>query len=351
MPKPFDLLREFSKFGAERNISLRDPDTKSAFGLHVASEMELALADPILLQGQRAEAMFEALVVSLGHYRIIKPEDGGRVHPAIGYRTPDFRVVLQDGSNWLVEVKNVFEADPRRQRRKLMTKRYREELEAYAEATGGELKLAIYWARWSIWTVVTPKRLVGADGDLTLDMMTAAKVNELGSLGDLTLGTRPPLELRLTMDPARTSPIGADGTVLVTIGRAQIFCGNAELTDPVEQQLAWTLMNYGEWQLSGPDAAVDGDRLDAIVFRWEPEEDHDQGFEMIGSLSRIFARYFAEQTMLSGAVTQLRAPVRPEWFEPLRRWQDRDRSLPLWRFMLQPNYDGLAVADHRDSSA
>lgn len=341
MPKPFDLLREFSKFGAERNISLRDPDTKSAFGLHVTAEMERALGDPILLQGQRAEAMFEALIVSLGHYRIFKAEDGGRIHPAIGYRAPDFRVVLQDGSNWLVEVKNVFEADPRRQRRKLMTKRYREELEAYAEATGGELKLAIYWARWSMWTVVTPGRLAGANGDLTIDMMTAAKVNELGFLGDLTLGTRPPLELRLTMDPDRTSPIGADGTVLVTIGQAQIFCGDAELIDPVEQQLAWTLMNYGEWQLAGPDAVVDGDRLNAIVFRWEPEEDHDQGFETIGSLSRMFARYFAEQTMPSGAVTQLRAPIRPEWFEPLRRWQDGNRSLPLWRFTLQPNYEGL----------
>ena len=342
MPKPFDLLREFSMFGAERNISLRDPDTKSAFGLHVATEMERALSDPILLQGQRTEAMFEALIVSLGNFRILKPEDGGCIHPAVGYRVPDFRVVLQDGSNWLVEVKNVFEADPSRQRRKLMTKQYREELEAYAEATGGELKLAIYWARWSIWTVVTPGRLVGANGDLTLDMMTAAQVSELGFLGDLTLGTRPPLELRLTMDPDRTSPIAADGMVLVTIGRAQIFCGDAELTNPVEQQLAWTLMNYGEWQLSGPDAVVDGDRLNAIVFRWEPEEDHGQGFETIGSLSRMFARYFAEQTMPSGTVTQLRAAVKPDWFEPLRCWQDGDRSLPLWRFTLQPNYEGLS---------
>ena len=71
--------------------------------------------------------MFEALVVSLGRYRLLKPEDSGRIFPQRGFRAPDFRVVLEDGSNWLIEVKNVFESDPFYQRRKLMTRRYREE--------------------------------------------------------------------------------------------------------------------------------------------------------------------------------------------------------------------------------
>ena len=60
-----------------------------------------------------------------------------------------------------------------------MTRRYREELEAYAAATGGELKPAVVWARWSLWTVVSPSRLVDEKGDLTLDMNTAVKANEL----------------------------------------------------------------------------------------------------------------------------------------------------------------------------
>jgi hypothetical protein len=342
MPKPFDLLREFAKFGAEQNVSLCDPQAKAAFGLYVDAAVERALRDPALLQGQRVEAMFEALVVSLGEYRLLKPEDIGRMFPDRGFRAPDFRIVLKDGSNWLIEVKNVFEADPFRQRRKLMSRRYREELEAYAAATGGELKLAVFWAKWSLWTVVSPARLAPDGGDLTLNMMTAVKVNELASLGDQTIGTRPPLRLRLTMDPARTSPISPDGMVRVTISRAQIFCADAEVTDPVEQQIAWMFMNYGEWEAIGPEAVAAGDRLEAIEFRWAPRASSHQGFERIGSLSRMFARYFAEHTLHEKDVVRLRAPMRPEWFSPLVGPSYESRALPLWRFVLQPAYEGSA---------
>jgi hypothetical protein len=35
MQKPFDLLAEFAKFGAEQKISLRDPSAAAAFTAHV----------------------------------------------------------------------------------------------------------------------------------------------------------------------------------------------------------------------------------------------------------------------------------------------------------------------------
>jgi hypothetical protein len=108
-------------------------------------------------------------------------------------------------------------------------------------------------------------------------MMSAVKANELAALGDLTVGTQPPLDLRLIMDP------------------------------------------------------------DAIAFRWEPQEDHDQGFETTGSLSRMFARYFAEQSLRGSDVVRLQAPMQPDWFAPLLRWDESPRALPLWRFVEQPN--------------
>lgn len=337
VPKPFDLLGEFAKFGAERNVSLRDPQTKAAFGLHVGVAVDCALADPVLLQGQRAEAMFEALVVSLGEFQLLKIEDSGRIFPERGFRAPDFRIVLKDGSNWLVEVKNVFKADPFQQRRKLMGRRYREELEAYAAATGGELKLAVFWARWSIWTVVSPSRLKPDGGELMVDMTTAMRANELAALGDRMIGTRWPLRLLLTMDAARTSPIGADGMVRLTISDAQIFCAEVEVTDLVEQQIAWTFMNYGQWNVTGPNAIVVDNRLEAIEFRWEPAEKANVGFEVVGTLSRMFARYFAEETLENKDVARLRAPMRPDWFSPLIDSGYEGQGLPLWRFVIQPS--------------
>jgi hypothetical protein len=74
MPKPFDLLGQFGIFGLEQEISLRDPEAKRAFGIHVGRAVDQALADPTLLHGQRTEAMFEALLVSLARYRLLKSE-------------------------------------------------------------------------------------------------------------------------------------------------------------------------------------------------------------------------------------------------------------------------------------
>src|SRR5260370_14978312 len=200
--KPFDLLAEFGKFGMERKVSLRDAATASDFITHVGEEVERALADPVLLQGQRVEAMFEALLVSLGDFKLLKAEDGGRLFPTNGFRAPDFRIVVNDGSHWLIEVKNVYESDPFQQRRRLFTNDYYDTLAAYADATGAELKVALFWARWSIWTLGSPGRLLNADGGLELDLATAMRVNELARLADRMIATPAPLRLPLPMAPA-----------------------------------------------------------------------------------------------------------------------------------------------------
>ena len=342
MAKPFDLLVEFGKFGLEQRLSLRDPATLSAFIGHVGDKVEGAVGDSPLLYGQRTEAMFEALMVSLGEFELLKGEDGDRLFPNDRYRIPDFRMVLKDGSHWLVEVKNVYEREPLLQRRRLFTSHYLERLSAYADATGAELKIAVYWARWSVWTLVSPDRLVGPDGVLDLDMMTAIRVNELSRLGDRMIGTRSPLRLRLTMDEARTSHVDSQGEVTFAIGGIQIFCADQEIVEPAEQEIVWIFMQYGRWRLGEPEAILDSDRLLAIEYRWDPLEPSNQGFEIVGTLSEMFAAYYAEQTIDSGEVVQIRAPLRPNWFEPLVSLNTTKRRLPLWTFAQEPNFEGLA---------
>ena len=166
--------------------------------------------------------MFEALLLSLNKHSLLKVEDTGRVHPEDRFQVPDFRVVLSDGSQWLIEVKNVYDKKPSSKKRRLMKPAYRKKLEAYSSATGGQLKLAAYWAKWRVWTLVSPEHSVDADGNVTLDMPTAMKVNELSRLGDVMIGTRPPLKLLITCDPERTSPIAPDGMVELSIARVQI---------------------------------------------------------------------------------------------------------------------------------
>ena len=334
--KPFDLLGELGKFGLEHGIFINDPQAIAEFATFVGDAMEGALLDPALLYGQRTEAMFEAMLVSLGRYSLLTAEDGGRVHSDGNYQAPDFRVVLPGGAQWLIEVKNVYIEDPSRQERQFMTRAYREKLENYAYATGGQLKLAVYWARWGIWTLVSPERLLDVEGNLTLDLATGIRLNELSQLGDRMVGTRPPLRFRLETDPATTESIAPDGTVRFTISGVRFYSGEEELSDTIDKELAWIFMQYGEWEETGPEAIIDGDLLTAIEFRWEPEQRLNKGYEIIGTLSQMFSRYYSERTLKDAEVVQLHAPLRPGWFAPLVTLEYQKKVLPLWIFQLEP---------------
>ena len=336
-PKPFDLLPELARLGLSHNISLDDPQAVPKLTTLASHALTSALSDPILLYGKRVEAMFEAMLVCLRRYSLVKVEDKGRVHPEECYNSPDFRVVLSDGTQWLIEVKNVYNKEPFDQRRRLMKRAYLRKLERYAAATGGQLKLAVFWARWGMWTLVSPDRLVDADGNLTLDMETGVRLNELGSLGDWMIGTRPPLRIRVEADPARAATVTPNGTAEFAISSLRMYCGDAEISDPVERQIAWIFIRYGEWQEMSPQALIERDKLTAIEFRWQPEERLNEGFEMIGTLSRMFSRYYAEQTLNNGEVAQLHAPLRPGWFEPLVIPDYKGKALPLWRFKQTPS--------------
>lgn len=343
---PFDLMQMYGRFSANRGFAMTDPETKAAFGQHVGEQLDRGLGMAALLQGQRVESMFEALMIALGRCRMIKAEDGGKVWPESDFRVPDFRLVLEDGEQWLVEVKNVYCEDAGEQRKKIMTAAYRRPMETYAKATGAELKLAVFWARWSIWTLVTPSRLVADSEDLELDMITAITVNELSALGDEGISTCGPLRMRLTANPDKPHFIDEDGVAQFIVGKVQVFSQDRELVDPIDQQIAWILMNFGQWSMDGPIAIMDEERLLGVDFVHEPEEAHAQGFDLVGTLSRMFARYYANHTLEERAVVRLAAPPNPDLFAPFREIGNSD-ALPLWRTRVAPNYDLFAkpVAD------
>ena len=72
--KPYDLFAEYAKFGAQKKLPLYSPEAISEFVTHVEDAVDDALNDPAFVHGQRAEAMFESMVISLGECLLIKPE-------------------------------------------------------------------------------------------------------------------------------------------------------------------------------------------------------------------------------------------------------------------------------------
>ena len=112
--------------------------------------------------------------------------------------------------------------------------------------------------------------------------------------------------------------------------------------------LAMILLQFGEWPLSGPieEHLENGVRL--VHFTAAPEEPSSQGFDGIGFASRIFSRFYREDTSDGDQVTQLNGEPRPEWFKPLADWDFKASKLDLRIFRVQARMDDFVPEGGRD---
>jgi hypothetical protein len=335
-PIRFDIINAFAEFGRAEKLSLRDPSTADGFVERARASIDRSLANERFLHGIRTELMFESLVASLGAVEILKPEDCGEIYVSDqSLRVPDFRLVLVDGSQMLVEVKNFYQAKDLTESFDLDAD-YLEGLVRYSRAMSCNLLLAIYWARWNVWTLVRPDVFKSQGEKRTLDMFDAMKANHMASLGDYSVGTRFPLSLVLHADKSKPRSIGADGSASFTIGRVEVYCGGQMIADPVEQGIATCLMFYGRWEY-GVEPRVAGNEIEAVEHRWVPKEDHNQGFEIVASLSEMFCTFYTFATQDEGRVGKLRLDITPGSWGSLIPEDYKGGKLPLWRFRLEPS--------------
>jgi hypothetical protein len=346
--KPFDLLASLASFAHARGIPLTDPELIPTFTADANEQLTAALGDPVLLHGSRTERLFEATVLSLGKFRLFKTEDNGRVHSTDTMRAPDFRAVLDDGGQWLIEVKNVRCEDPLEQRT-TMSAAYLRSLQSYADAMGVSLRLAIYWSLWNIWTVIAPEPFLRQNGSLRVQMQDAVIANEFGRLGEVTIMTMPPL--RIVLRAASDRPRSLEGDVVnFIIGSAEIFADGERLTDARDRKLAEVLLFYGDWTLNGPFALMDEGEIAGVEYVAEPEEATGEGWQGIGWASRIFSRYFAAQTIEGDRVIQLHGRSAPDWFAPLDTWDFPNSKLRLLLGRVEPNLELIRDGGTRGNS-
>src|SRR5690606_33047217 len=125
-----------TEFLQESGDNLRSPDVVRALLEKVRASLETALASPTLLHGRRTEAMFATIVSNLASVQLLKHEDSGDVYYAGDeqVQVPDYRAVLSDGSQILIEVKNFHEGDFNKPFR--MNPTYVESLRRYAKLVG-----------------------------------------------------------------------------------------------------------------------------------------------------------------------------------------------------------------------
>src|SRR5258708_4056372 len=194
----------FDALGRGAGYTIGDPAHLDAFMGNVKDALNRSAGNGILVYGNHAQRMFAYVAASLGKCRLIREEDVGDVYAeSDDISIPDYRIVTP-GDDFFVEVKNC--NDVRLSGHVRLTDAYVAELERYAAYFGKPVRIATYWSRWRLWTLVSTKHLPRDGGGRTLTMEKALKMNEMADIGDFSIGTTPPLKLRVTADRAKSVP-------------------------------------------------------------------------------------------------------------------------------------------------
>ncbi|MYT18466.1 hypothetical protein YWIDRAFT_08185 [Streptomyces sp. SceaMP-e96] len=298
------------------------------------------------LQGWLTQYAFEAVVVALGAVRLIKTEDSGLFYfdDSDGeLQPPDFRVVLGDGTQLLIEVKNV---PPVSLEAKVRAKDMAAS-QTYAQATGGRLLYAHFWSGMGMWTLVDPSVFNRIGSQQRLPFVDAIKANEMQSLlGDGMLASEPPLTFSVVMDSEKEKLAGNDWRAL-TIGGVELRSAGQVITDPDEQNLAWFLVWHGDWEETMQSYFDDQGRVERVDFIYRPETDDDgarliaeQGFAFFGPLSKLYTlRFLDAVTTDEGEIRALRDEPEPALLAqlvPEGYWAREDHVLRIWRFRQIP---------------
>jgi hypothetical protein len=302
-PLRFDTLKALAHYADQQKRSVTDEGVHIDFIEEVRRQVAASIASETVLYGERNEALFETIVAALGKVKLLVQEDAGRAYlaGANDVVAPDYRMVLLDGSQLLVETKN-FHHDTARQSY-TMKPAYRDKLIRYAEAAGAELLFAVHWVRWNVWTLVAPQRFTERRGVLELPMESALVGNQMSRVGDYWIGTAPPLRMRIAVE--EESRNGERRTV--RIRTVDILSQDRLLVEPVQRRLATFLIFNGPWE-EETKLYEEGGRATAIEFLHVPPDYNgcgDRECAIVAPVSSLITRWFQNRTSVGGAITSL----------------------------------------------
>lgn len=334
----FDVIDLFAAMAAEHGYKLDDPISQNAFIDRVRCSFESSKNNEIAIYGKRVEALFAYVAGALGRTTLLKQEDiGALYHIENELLLPDYKLILEDGNCYFVEVKNFYNKDPSA---KLVIKEdYYKKLQKYSSICNIDLLFAIYFSSWNKWVLVPIEAFDRKDDSFEIDFATAMAKSEMSILGDCMVGTSPDLELVLLADENEANEIDDDGQAVFTAREIKIYCGGNEVLDSKEKEIAFYFMRFGDWVEKEVEAIVEHDKLLGMRFIYTPDSKTEENFSLIGNLSSMISNMFKEHTVQDGKVVAVNSPLDPESFKVFISKDYKGKQLPLWRFVMQPNYE------------
>jgi len=330
-----NLLEVVERLARNHNLDIHDVSAREAIAGLFANEFQKVVDNPNRIFGWRTEAMFAFVAASLGKVQMLKGEDTGLLVSATAVTPPDYRLLLSNGAQMFVEVKNwnpngVF-PKPFRIRSVDVNR-----LRAYSSAFGIELRFAIYWRKPNQWTFTREDDFEQIGDKLQIAFVDAMKRSTMCDLGDFMVGTVPPLSLQLTSE--RPIQLPEEGNIEFRIGRASLSSGGVKIESELERQLAWYFMRFGSWTAFRQKPIIHGNEFLGLENLLEPEEwEPSQGFALLGSLSSMISNVFRFRTTRDDRVSLLSPQGDPASFGVSIPDDFAGDVLKLWRFHLQPS--------------
>lgn len=322
----------------ERNLKIVEPSDQATVIRTLTDAISRVPQNGILLHGTRIESMFSYVTGALGQCAAIKDEDtGGLLSTKSDIKIPDFRVLTLEGEEFFVEVKNCHKRGTEYRYR--LRKEYLTQLRNYADLFDRGLKIAIYWSRYGLWSLVSADAFEWDGRRYSLSMGQCMKRNEMKILGDSMVGTVPPIKLELITDASQPREVGKDGKTEFVIGDVKLVCGDCEVRDPFERKLAWFLLSYGDWDAGEPEAEIEDGDLTCIRLEANKDRAPGQQFATLGFLSQMISSQFNDLTAEEGEIIRLSPSTDPDKLGIIIPIDFKGEALRLWRFAISPNYE------------
>lgn len=346
-PLDFSLLRSLDQFARTHKLSITDLAAQQGLLDSHRVSLQEHISHQARIHGIRVGSMFAHLAATLGSTLLISEEDAGELfHAFDNIQRPDYRIVTQDHEQFLVEVKNFHQkSDPLKPFK--IKGSYLALLKKYAQINGMPLKLAIYWSRWNMWSLVDAARYDESKKCIKISMKDAFLHSEMYLLGDYMIGTTPPLSFRIYADKSRARVVSSDGTGAFCISKVCLCCNGVDIDSPDESRVAWYLLFYGNWNQYERIANIEDGFVNFVEMQFTPEvlDDNIESlpFRNLGYLSQMITKEYLRLTSTEGEVTNLIPAIQPEQLG-LRIPEDYEgTALPLWRFKVYPKHIEPAI--------
>lgn len=338
-PEKFEVIDLFTAMGREHGYKLSVEEDVNDFIERIGSSLKTSQNNPNLLHGKRVESLFAHVAGALGNCRLIKQEDSGEVFTTEqDIQAPDYKVILSDGSQYFIEVKNCH--FPNIRSPYPLKKDYLQKVENYAELHNTPLLFAIYFSRQNKWFLLRKESLIEQKSRYVTDFVNAIAKNEMSLLGDRTIGAKPDLSIELIADRSQEAKVDENGFAKFIIGDVKLYGSGREVTDETERSIAFYLMRFGDWSENDAEGIFDEDDFLGVRFTYSPDfPPEDQEFSMIGELSSMVSASYAEKTVYERSVIALDTNLDPSVFAVKIPDNYEGEQLPLWQFIMQPNPD------------